>query len=182
MFLQTDALEIRTVIPDGNTGADRWSAHAGFREVFHRDRCFDLMGGLVGASYRVLDYESWVNLDPANRKSGHELARSLRLLGALVPDEPIYDAWSGATINAIEHGNVVKAVALFNRWACHARFDAITPRTLNPLVLDMAGCMLQYDADGLHLLSHPARSASALDEDIVCPSSLPQQPSPPPLA
>src|SRR5215472_2979563 len=29
MFLKTDALEIRTVVPDGNAGADRWSAHAG---------------------------------------------------------------------------------------------------------------------------------------------------------
>lgn len=168
MFLKSDALEIVTTIPDGNRGADRWSAHAGFREMYRREGAFPLMDGLVGASYRSLGHSDWVRLDPENRANGKRFHDSLH---QFVPDDhgedPIHDAWVGATLSAIEHGNAGKAVALYNRWALHAGYVTIVARTFNPLVLDIKSCVLQYDGDGLHIL-RPARSAPSLEESAAC--------------
>lgn len=171
MFLKTDAIEIRTTVPDGNSGADRWSAHAGFREMFRREGSFNLFDGPVGASYRSLGYEDWVSLDPENRKTGQRFHYSLHLV---IPDDhgddPIHDAWVGATIQAIEHGNPVKAISLYNRWCAHSGYEPILIKTLNPLVLDIKTCLLQYDGDGLHILH--ARSAHVPHdvERASCPS------------
>ena len=40
MFTKSDAVEIVTVVPAGNKGADVWASHAGFREVFVRLNSF----------------------------------------------------------------------------------------------------------------------------------------------
>lgn len=165
MFLKTDALEIQTMVPDGNTGADRWSAHAGFREMFRREGSFDLMGSRVGASYRSLGHADWVMLDPANQKAGKGFHAWLH---EIVPDDhgedPIHDAWVGATIRAIQEGNGVKAIALYNRWALQANYETISLKTLNPLCIDIRSALLQYDSAGLSLLSCTARSAPVLED------------------
>lgn len=171
MFLATDCLEIQTVVPDSNPGADRWAAHAGFREVFRRDHSFDAGSSLVSASYRSLAYGDWVPRDRENTEQGKRFHYAIHLL---VPDDhgddSIHDAWVGATIRGIEHANAVKALTNYNRWAGHAGYNPIAVLTLNPLVIDIRSAVLQIDADGMHVLYvREARSAAAPSEEVSCP-------------
>lgn len=178
MFLKTDALEIVTIVPDGNYGAARWSAHAGFTEDFRRDDCIDLFDGLHGASYRSLAHKKWVGLDAENQKVGQRFHHDLsEYIPDNHPEDPIHDAWVGATIRSIEEGNTTKAIALYNRWAVQAGYEPILIKTLNPLVLDIRTAIIEYGRDGLRLLDRPGRSPPiAEDESASCPLELQPQP------
>lgn len=168
MFTKSDAIEIATLVPDGNKGADVWAAHAGFHEVWRRPKAFNLMGEMVGVSYRSLPYVAWGIRDKASKYDGAQFHAQLH---AIIPDDhgedPVHDAMVGATMECCLQGNAEKGIALYNRWGAHAGYEQIRVVTVRPLVLDIRSCVIQYDADGLHVLHvrEPAQSAPVEDAD-----------------
>lgn len=154
MFMQSDAIEIVTTVPDGNRAADAYSIDAGFHETFRREACFDLKGEMVGASYRSLGYGEWVLKDQLNTFNGkifHDFVHQS------TPDDhgpdSVHDAWVGATMEGCRHGNAAKCIGLYNRWAVQAGYEPLNVLSANPLTVDMRSAVLQLDADGLHVLS-----------------------------
>lgn len=167
MFTATDALEIVTVVPDGNRTAGVWAAHAGFREVFRREDAVWIVDGLRGASYRTLTYAEWVMHDLFNREVGRQVHEELH---RHVPDDhgddPAHDAFVGATFLGIHEGNGGKATATYNRWAAHAGYLPITTLSLNPPLLDIGSAVVQITSRGLEVLHvRAARSATSENQE-----------------
>ena len=182
MFIKSDAVRIVTVVPDGNKGADLWAQRAGFRELFRRIKSFDLMGEMVDASYRALTYDEWVTKDAGNLSDGRAFHR---MIHEVTPDDhgddPVHDAWCGATIEGCAAGNAEKALTCYNRWALHAGYQPVRVLTAHPLVLDIGTALLQSDPDGLRVLYvRPfARSAPHVEDlsgEPSCQSSPSAQP------
>lgn len=167
MFTATDALEIVTVVPDGNRGADVWAARAGFREAFRREGAVWLQGEMVGASYRSLTYADWATRDPLARKAGQMFHDEIH---RFTPDDhgedPVHDAFAGAALLMVREGNAGKAVTLYNRFALHAGYAPISLLSLYPPTLDIVTAIVQITQAGLDVIHvRSARSAPSLIED-----------------
>ncbi len=120
MFAATCCEEIVTTCPDENPAGARWAEIAGFVETHRREGHFPMADSLVGASYRSLLYRDWVLRHEPNRAAGQAFHEQLHAAGhelATHPEDPVHDAWVGATILGCRAGNVRKAIRLFNRWA-----------------------------------------------------------------
>ncbi len=180
MFTKSDCIEVVTIVPDGNKGADVWASHAAFREVYRREKAFDLMGEMVGASYRSLAYADWVLRDRANLTDGRAFHA---MIHEVTPDDhgddPAHDAFVGATIECCDCGNAEKGIALYNRWSLHAGYEPIRVLTARPLVLDIGTAILQNDPDGLRVL-HVRQPRSGLPVEDVgeTPCQQPLSPQP----
>ena len=164
MFVKSDAVEIVTLVPDGNKGADVWASHAGFVEQHRREKAFDLMGEMVGASYRLLSYSAWVVKDRGNLTDGRAFHAMIHEVTADDHgDDPVHDAFVGATIECCEQGNAAKGIWQYNRYALHAGYRPILVLTANPLVVDIGSAILQVSPDGLEVLR-----ADGKKSDSVC--------------
>lgn len=168
MFCATDAVEIVTMIPDGNEKARKWSDVAGFRDTFRREKCFSLMGDVVGCQHRSLSYGDWVTSDPHNVDWGQQVQSMVAMAQGSdgpLPVNRVREAWMGATTRGCIEHNVTKAVGMFNRWASQAAADPITLIGLNPPVLDTGEAVLELLSGTFEVLSarsvlHPKRNPS----------------------
>lgn len=144
MFTATDALELCTICPDGNEAASKWADAWGWRQQFRRENCFDLIDERVGASFRALDYATWVTSDPANIALGdvfHTAAREVGL--ADHPHDPAHEAWVGATLAGCRAGNIGKAISMYNRWARFAGYAEATILSLTPPLVDVGDALVE---------------------------------------
>lgn len=147
LFLETDAVEVTTFVPDGNPAADRWSDIAGFRETFRREAFFPYGSDeeIVGGSFRSLKYEDWVLRHKPNTEAGEQFHDLLHATSASLgthPDDPVHDAFVGATILGVRAGNIQKAVALFNRWAVQAMYQPATVVSEHPVIVETGDAIL----------------------------------------
>lgn len=164
MFTVSDALEIVTVVPDGNVGASTWAEHAGFREMYRRERAIQIRNEIVGASYRTLTYNEWVLRDGFNREVGAQFHEEIhRFTPNDHGEDPAHDAFVGATMLGIREGNGAKAVPMYNRFALHAGYEPIRVLSLTPPTLDIGSAILQITQAGLDIL-HIRTARSALSE------------------
>lgn len=155
MFLSTDAIEIVTMVPDGNDAGDRWAAVAGFREVFRRERFFDLNGETVGGSFRSMHYNDWVMKDARNERLGeafHDQLARARDGGHSHAKDVAHDRWVGATYQAALNGNLIKGINLYNRWAVQAGYQLSRIISVNPPVVDIGDAIVQLSAGHLEVL------------------------------
>lgn len=157
MFTATDAVEIVTMVPDGNEAGSRWADVAGFRETFRREAFFPLMDETVGASFRSLRYEDWVLKDPRHGKLGelfHERLDEARgEAGAHThPDDPVHDRWVGATLSSAIEGNLPKAIEFYNRWAAQSGYEQSRIISVNPPVVDIGDGIVQLVSGRLDVL------------------------------
>ena len=145
MFLVTDCVTVTTLVPDGSFQAASWAKLAGFRFSFRREAFFRLDGKLVGGTFMALSHEDWVFCAPnlINRgEAFHDMMETKRPHGSHA-DDPIHDRWVGATILAIEAGNLIKAITLYNRWAVIAGYVPATIITTNPPLVDIGDAVIQ---------------------------------------
>jgi hypothetical protein len=167
MFVETDAIEIVTTVPEGNAGADIWAKHAGFREVYSRPWAWQLNGASVTASYRSLAYQDWVFKDRENHALGYEFHEQIHRFTS--DDHGIdltHDFYVGATLAGIRAGNTTKALGLYNRWAAHAGYEPCRCVSLNPVVLDFRSAVVQITETGLQVLQvRPTQSVPSKVED-----------------
>lgn len=176
MFIKSDAVEIVTMVPDGNLGALTWAKHAGFRETFRRESAFDLMGEMVGVSYQSLTYQDWVIHDAANRREGAIFHQAIhQVVEDDHGDDPVHNALVGATMEGCLNGNIEKAITLYNRYAVHAGYQPIKVLTTRPLVLDISSAIIEYSADGLFIL-HVRQRPKGSVEDVLEPAECPSPP------
>lgn len=155
LFTATDAIEVTTLVPDGNAPADRWAQLAGFRETFRREAFFPLMGQAVGGSFRSLGYVDWALAHAPNRTLGHAFHDQLHAASpslALHPEDPAHDAMVGATILGCQAGNVNKSIALFNRWAAQAGYMQSAVLSVVPPVIDTGDAILGLDRGEVKIL------------------------------
>lgn len=156
MFTSTEAVEIVTTCPDGNDAGARWAEVAGFAETHRREGAFPMAGKLVGASYRSLLYREWVLQHPANRKAGsafHDQLHAANPNLALHAEDPVHDAWVGATIKGCQAGNIAKSINLFNRWALQTGYMPSAILSERPPVIDTGDAVLGLSDAGVEILS-----------------------------
>lgn len=154
MFTATDAVEIVTMVPDGNERGDKWAQLAGFRETFRREACFQLIDRMVGGSFRSLAYGDWVLRDRDNGREGGEFHDRLE---AKLPHENhtedrVHDSWVGATLRGCQAGNAAKSVALYNRWAVQAGYLPVRILSLTPPLVDIGTAVIGLNTQGLDIL------------------------------
>lgn len=155
LFTATDCVEVVTTCPDGNEAASRWADAAGFRETFRREAFFPLGGKIVGASFRSLSYGEWVLRHAPNRARGqafHEQLHAASLDLALHAEDPVHDAWVGATILGCRAGNIKKSVKLFNRWAAQAGYMQSAVLSCKPPVIWTGDAVLGLTGDEVEIL------------------------------
>lgn len=183
MFTKTDAVEIITKVPDGNKGADIWASHSGFHEVWRRDSAFNLMGEMVGVSYRSLPYVAWAIRDKPSKFDGQRFHEAIHhFTDDDHGDDPVHDAMVGATMECCLQSNAEKGIALYNRWCGHAGYEPISVVTAKPLVLDIRSCVFHYAPDGLQILLVREPRRQALSQDDQREPECPSPPSVQPLA
>jgi hypothetical protein len=173
LFMATDATEIVTTVPDSNSHASKWADLAGFTEAHRREACFDLNGQIVGASFRRLTYADWVLSDPSNRKAGERFHTFLAEHGVDVdhPDDPVHDAWAGATYEAVTEGNLLKGVDAYNRYAALAGYRPVLIASLQPTLLDLGNCAIQIASGRLEIVLVPTARSADLEppRSAACP-------------
>ena len=145
MFLNTDCVEITTMVPDGNVAADHWAKIAGFRPTFRREAFFPLFGEKVGGQFMTLSYADWVGRAPGLLAEGSKFHMDLEQLNRAEPhpDDEIHDRWVGATIVGIRRGNILKCVALYNRWSITAGYQDCRILSVTPPLVDIGDAVIQ---------------------------------------
>jgi len=101
MFVETDAVEIVTQIPDGNQRAEGLSQLAGFRSTFRKEKHFPLMGERVGSQFKSLVYADWVVSGHSDaRRVGQAFHEEIGRLHGLAnhAHDGVHDQWVGATV------------------------------------------------------------------------------------
>ncbi len=163
MFTATDAVEIVTTCPDGNDAGARWADTAGFRETHRRETWFPLGNEIVGTSFRSLGYADWVPRHEPNRRLGALFHDQLQI--ATHADDPIHDAWVGATVAGCQAGNIEKAVRLYNRFALQTGYHPAAILSTIPPLIDTGDAIVGLDNGALDILyvkaSEPAAVAVA---------------------
>jgi hypothetical protein len=149
MFTRTDCLEILTRCPDDNPAARMAAVKVGFRERFRREDVWQSgLGEACGASYQALTVDDWMKRDPAIAYVGHDfhvtlenekLVRSAE--SPVHPEDEAHDRAVGACFLMAQHGQMNKAVGVYNRWARFAGYAQIT--MLSPTILDIADALLE---------------------------------------
>lgn len=145
LFLEADAVEVTSFVPDGNRAAERWAEVAGFRKTFRREAFFDVSGELVGGQFYSLSYADWVPRHGDNHEAGERFHQQIHDVSPSLgthPDDPIHDAFVGATILGIVAGNVHKAINLFNRWAAQAMYQPATVISEHPVIIETGDAIL----------------------------------------
>jgi hypothetical protein len=154
MFLSTDCVEITTMVPDGNPAAEQWSRFAGFRPTFRREGFFPLFGEKVGGQFLTLSYFDWVGRAPGIMAEGAKFHMDLESLNRLEPhpDDEIHDRWVGATILGIRCGNILKCVALYNRWSMIAGYQECRILSATPPLVDIGDAVIQMSHGHMDVL------------------------------
>ncbi len=114
-----------------------------------------MVGKLVGASYRSLLYRDWVLKHEPNRKLGqafHEQIHAASPALALHAEDPVHDAWVGATIKGCQAGNIAKSVKLFNRWALQHSYMPSAILSHIPPCIDTGDAILGLSDAGVEIL------------------------------
>ena len=145
MFLESDALELNTFVPDEQPATLLWAKLAGFRENFRREKCFNYNGKMIGGTYFSLSYQDWVLKDKENLKTGNAFHSQIEKFELLThDDDAIHDAWAGAVCRS---KNLPKAIAYYNQWAARTGFAALNIVSYFPYVVDFGSAFLQLNAD-----------------------------------
>lgn len=149
MFLNTDCIELQTIIPDGQASTNVWAHIAGFEKDYWRDNCFNYNGMLGGATYMSLVYKDWILKDKENLKAGKLFHTALDIHEALDHSEdPVHDAWAGSVVRASRGGNLTKAISYYNQWAARCGYAPATILSLFPFTVSMGSVILQLGTDG----------------------------------
>lgn len=156
LFVNTDCVEISTLVPDGNEAALRWTELAGFREVFRRETLWNCLidDKPVGGTFFNQSFEDWVGRAPGLKAEGEKFHE---LIEAAVgkenhPDDPIHDRYVGATILGCRAGNAPKAIQKYNRWAKLTGYQPATILNIHPLLLNIGNAILQMAPADIEVL------------------------------
>jgi len=153
MFLRTPAMEILTKVPVHNVGAKWLAQRVGCKVDFERTNTWRTVTGTVDMAYMAIRWHDWVRKAPGLTERGHAfhewLTQEKILAGVgLVPhdDDSGHDRMVGATVEMFLHGQVDKALVLYNRWARFAGYVPIRVIEMGPLVIDIGDGLVVIDS------------------------------------
>lgn len=153
MFTETDAIEITTLVPDGNEAAKSWADVAGFRNTFRREAFFPLGGEFVGGQYRSLSWQEWAMCDPENLALGRMFHGALQGLRSNPhPEDVTHDRFVGAALGTCKGGNVEKGINLYNRWAVTAGYNQAAILSMTPPLVDIGDAIVSLNGNELDVL------------------------------
>jgi hypothetical protein len=143
MFLQTDAYEIMTRVPAGHIAAKAAAVSAGMRYDFTREKECLFRGTMIDVhiySFRIQDWlpNAPVSVSDAGRTFHDRLHEEAERLGVKDPahaDDDNHDLYVGAAVEMVRHGQPIKAVLTYNRWAIASRHEPITLVSLDPVTV-----------------------------------------------
>jgi hypothetical protein len=131
MFTRTPCYEIMTRVPHGHIAARAAAVAAGMRFEFTRPlecRFRNHMTDVHVYSYRIQDWigqaDAMIEVGRAFHDMLHRGAARLGVEGAH-PDDDNHNRYVGAAIQMVWHGQPIKAVNFYNRWAQVSRHEAI---------------------------------------------------------
>ncbi len=156
-FLQTDAVELLTMVPANMPHVKMLARRMGFRHQFDR-RAFWPVGGMkFDIGFYRLGIDDWI------RSGVHQfegIAFHQRLHGELGgsphPTDPVHDCYVGTTAQLIHAGNVEKAVETYNRWARFALYQTIQVLSDHPLRIDIRECVIRIEESQFFREAHHA--------------------------
>ncbi len=129
MFTGTDAWELVTKVPADIPAALGLAKAMGFTERFVRRGAWKREGGAVDIHFLGLTLDEWARDNGTLRVLGHRFHEDMEAAG-FPPnhhdDDPVHDCYVGLALACAEKGNISKGVALYNRWARFACYEAIT--------------------------------------------------------
>ena len=144
-FLQTDALELDTIVPGNIRHVDLFARQMGFRYQFSRADFWPQGGKLHDAAFFTMTVMDWV-FSGACEGAGVEFHQ--RADGIVNhPPDPWHDMAVGAAVKMARAGRPDKAVAVYNFWARLAGYRQISIASRNPLRIDIHSCVLLVEGD-----------------------------------
>ncbi len=151
VFVETDATEIVTKVPDGNSGARMAAALVGFRERFRREKAW-IDGS--GVSYEALTIEDWRQRDIEVLKAGKWFHARLdeQIEHEAHPEDEAHDRAVGAAVLMARAGALLKGLAFYNRWARFAGY--VEAVQIGPNLVDFAEAIIQIRGQDMTVLLH----------------------------
>lgn len=158
LFIHTDAMELFTKIPRSNERALGLVRAINGKFEFSREAAHTLHSGdIVGVDYYSLGYRDWLYSPWASsflvtrgawfHEKLEEMKRARLVMEPQHPEDPAHDINVGATVEMILAGQVDKGLTLYNRWARFAGYAEVRLLSRQPLLIDIANCVLHVDRE-----------------------------------
>lgn len=158
LFLNSPAMELQTKVPDCNAGAQGLVKAISGRFEFERAGAWQGPQGPCGVAYYTLRWSDWLYSPwamgalAARGEWFHSRLDSAKRAFLAPPEshpaDPSHDVNVGATIELILHGQVDKALILYNRYARFAGYAEVRLISAQPLILDIQDAIVLVDMKG----------------------------------
>ena len=133
MFTRTDAFELMTQCPDGNIAAKAGARAVGCSMMFRTRPIWPTDKGLVSVDVWSIILQDWIKQTPELAETGelfhNELQEKYIALGKTDPiheEDVVHNQYAGVTCEMMEHGQVNKAVSVYNRFAALSGYKSIS--------------------------------------------------------
>lgn len=143
MFTHTDAFELMTKCPRGNVAAKAGARAVGCSLRFETRPIWPVEGKLVPVEVYSIIIQEWVKTADVfgYGKWFHEMLEAQyqeKGISLHVHEEdPIHDRYVGAAVEMIRHGQIMKAIYFYNRWAAMSDYVKISLVSTNPVIIDI---------------------------------------------
>lgn len=159
MFTRTDCMELLSKVPANNIRADAWAKLSGGTLDFVRPDAWLAKTGRVAIHFYALRYHDWVRQARGLGERGEwfhdRLNAEKQRLSQKSPshaDDPAHDRHVGAAVEMILGGQPEKGVILYNRWAKFAGYAPVSIPSFDPLVIDIADCLVRVAGESFEVL------------------------------
>lgn len=150
MFTKTDAFELLTKCPYGNVAAKAGAKVTGCSLRFTTLPLWPVEDKLVPIDVYSIILQEWAksadNLVELGKWFHDQLEHKCQTSNILLKpheNDENHNRYVGATVEMLRNGQVVKAIAFYNRWAIMAGYYPIKLLSLNPVVIDIRDCILR---------------------------------------
>jgi hypothetical protein len=151
MFCRTDCTTLVSHFPDDNRMADAIGRKGGFKPTGIRLE----EGEFAPCDIRAVVLDDWVLGNADLERDGEEFHDALeaakKAMGSELPihdHDPIHERFVGAAMRMAKRGNVVKGVALYNRWASGSGYAEIKLLGIYPPLVDVVDGIVGLTSDG----------------------------------
>ena len=156
MFTHSNCWEMVTRVPREHIAAKALTVGAGFRKEFSRpDQCM-WRGKLMPVDIYRLSIHDWVensahmtHLGEVFHHQLHDEAARNKVTRPAHEDDPEHNRIAGAAVEMARHGQVIKSVLFYNRWAFLARHAPVGLISEDPPMLKMDLGILHIKPSGI---------------------------------
>jgi hypothetical protein len=160
MFTRTDCVDITTRVPKGNLPARALAKAIGGRCEFRNPNGWIFDHKVVYADIFSLQIQTWMSRAPGLERWGEafhnrlteEYERLGKDGGPNHQHDEAHERYVGAAHLMMTHGQPLKGMLFYNRWAAMAGYVPITIASLDPLVIDIQESLLAVEGDDFFVL------------------------------